>query len=348
MKASVLVPAHNYARFVGEAVDSVLAQDYDGPVECIVVDDGSTDGTPEVLEAYRGRVTCIRQENRGMAAALNTAYAASSGDIVCLLDADDVWRPGKLSTVTEVLRSRPDVGLVYHEVETVADRGRSVPDQVVASRTADGDVRRLVRLKCLPWMFRPTSTLCLSRQVAGHVFPLATVLRGNADDLVAPAAALLAPVRFVPEPLSRYRIHGENLWAGRQGTVGHGDSRTPGPAADPFEDVDGWEEPRRYCRLLEVKTAYVNSVMERAGEPAGFSPWLSWTYVKHRSRMEGVPPRRYVREILRAAAMLGGVSVPDRLAVAVRLLRRALKHREPETMAAPAGVGGGDRVRRSR
>ncbi len=341
MRVSVLIPAHNYARFVGTAVESVLAQTYPGPVECTVVDDGSTDGTAEVLEAYRSRVALIRQENQGMAAALNAAYAACSGDIVCLLDADDAWKPGKLSAVVEGFEKSPGVGLVYHDVETVDEHGQAVPAGVVSCRPADGDVAPVMRKKCLRWMFRPTSTLCLSRATARHVFPLVTALRGNADDLVAPTAALLGPVRFVPERLSLYRVHGGNLWAGRQPSRATGGERVSGKAGARFQDVDAWEEPRRYCRLLEVKTGYANRVMARAGRPAGFSPWLDWTYVKYRARLDGASPLLYTGQILRAAAGLGGVGILARFAVATRLVRRSLKNRRPTGVAPIPPSGGG-------
>ena len=89
---TIVIDNHNYARYVGAAIESALAQTYQ-PIEIIVVDDGSTDGSRAVIAAYAGRITIIFQNNRGQSGAFNTGYAASSGDIVMFLDSDDLLRP---------------------------------------------------------------------------------------------------------------------------------------------------------------------------------------------------------------------------------------------------------------
>jgi glycosyltransferase involved in cell wall biosynthesis len=104
---SVVVPVRNGERFLGEALDSVLAQDYE-PVELIVVDDGSTDGSGDIAGARGAHV--IRQEGGGLAAARNAGLAAAQGELVAFIDADDVWLPGKLVRQVEYLLDRPDVG----------------------------------------------------------------------------------------------------------------------------------------------------------------------------------------------------------------------------------------------
>src|SRR4051794_40698073 len=100
-RVSVLVNNHNYARYLPEALDSALAQDAGGAeVEYIVVDDGSTDGSFQVLKRYAPRVkTVLLPQNRGQAAAFNAGFEAASGEILCLLDSDDWWAPGKLKAV---------------------------------------------------------------------------------------------------------------------------------------------------------------------------------------------------------------------------------------------------------
>lgn len=106
---SVVMPAYNVAWCVGRAVDSVLAQDY-GACELIVVNDGSTDKTAEVLAAYGDAITVIHQGNRGMSAARNAGMRAARGEYVAFLDSDDWWLPGKLSRQVELLHSRPEIG----------------------------------------------------------------------------------------------------------------------------------------------------------------------------------------------------------------------------------------------
>lgn len=115
---SIIVPAYNYAAFLGETLDSVLAQTY-AEWECVVVDDGSTDATSQVAERYCGRdrrFRLIRQNNRGLAAARNTALRATSGKYVQLLDADDCLMPDKLDAQVAFLEAHPDCAIVYGEV----------------------------------------------------------------------------------------------------------------------------------------------------------------------------------------------------------------------------------------
>jgi glycosyltransferase involved in cell wall biosynthesis len=109
---SVLMPVHNCSAYVAQAVDSVLSQDYEAK-ELIVVDDGSTDGTVEILERYGERLRLLRQPNSGAAVARNRALSVARGDLVAFLDADDVWLPGKLKAQVAYLRSCPSAQLVY-------------------------------------------------------------------------------------------------------------------------------------------------------------------------------------------------------------------------------------------
>ncbi len=110
---SVLTANYNYAAFLGEAIESVLAQIYTN-FEMIVCDDGSTDKSCEVVEKYGQRdprVRLLRQQNGGQASAWNTAYRECRGDIICFLDADDRYLPEKLEVVVQAFRSAPDSGL---------------------------------------------------------------------------------------------------------------------------------------------------------------------------------------------------------------------------------------------
>ena len=121
MSVSLVIATFNHARFVGEALDSALAQTLRA-VEVVVVDDGSTDDTPAVLARYDGRILVIRQPNRGLAAARNAGLAASRGTYVTFLDADDVLMPTKLAEQVAVLEHAPAVGWTYCDVliETMA------------------------------------------------------------------------------------------------------------------------------------------------------------------------------------------------------------------------------------
>ena len=108
---SVVVPCFNQARFLSAALASVLDQELDGDVECIVVDDGSTDETQGVARDHG--VTLLAQENRGLAAARNRGLDAASGSLVVFLDADDCLTPGALSVNASALATRPDAAFVF-------------------------------------------------------------------------------------------------------------------------------------------------------------------------------------------------------------------------------------------
>src|SRR5579883_2718722 len=93
---SVVIPTYNYGHFLGRALASVFAQTY-APIECIVVDDGSTDDTPAVLAQYGDRVRVIKRQRGGPAAARNAGVEAAKGEFVAFLDADDWWAKDKIA-----------------------------------------------------------------------------------------------------------------------------------------------------------------------------------------------------------------------------------------------------------
>ena len=109
---SVVIPAYNAARFLGEAIDSVLKQSYPD-FEVIVVDDGSTDDTPSVLGSYANQIRVVRQENQGLSAARNAGIALARGEYIAFLDADDVWLGRKLELQVEALAEYPQASLIH-------------------------------------------------------------------------------------------------------------------------------------------------------------------------------------------------------------------------------------------
>jgi len=315
MKVSVLIATYNYGAFLAAAIESVLSQDYPGPIECVVVDDGSTDDTPAVVGRFGQRVRSIRQDNAGQAAALNRAFAESTGEVICLLDADDLWRPSKVRCIVEAFAARPEVGLVHHGLEKFFERGAGTADVRVSPREpADGNVSRVMLRRVLPWMFSPTSGLSLRRQLCEVIFPLTTSYRISADQLIAPVAALLAPVRYLPEPLGIYRIHGSNLWAVNQSQVAAADAEY---------------EAARYVSLMEEKITHANEVLRRAGQPVRLSPFLSFRYVERYSRVHSVSLLSCFPTILRALSGTTGLgrmqTVPWGFGIAGRILKHYLR-----------------------
>lgn len=109
---SVIMPAYNTVRYINEAIDSVLSQDYPNK-ELIIIDDGSTDGTVEMIRNYGREVTLLQQKNQGSAVARNAGLDIAQGEYIAFLDSDDVWLPGKLSAQVEYMEQQPDIGMIY-------------------------------------------------------------------------------------------------------------------------------------------------------------------------------------------------------------------------------------------
>ncbi|CAN5312646.1 hypothetical protein BH10ACI1_BH10ACI1_07030 [soil metagenome] len=109
---SVIIPTYNYGRFISEAIESVLAQTY--PIaEIIIVDDGSSDETEEIVKKFGKKVLYLQQKNAGVCAARNNGVANSSGDIIAFLDADDIWFPEKIEKQITKFSEDTKIGLVH-------------------------------------------------------------------------------------------------------------------------------------------------------------------------------------------------------------------------------------------
>jgi glycosyltransferase involved in cell wall biosynthesis len=135
---SVIIPAYNSERYIGEAIASVLGQTHED-FELIVVDDGSTDGTQDRALAIRDdRIHVIATANQGVGAARKTGLDAAAGQIITYLDADDRWRPEKLATEVELFRAEPEVGVTFANFVRFTDEGEWLPDQFQFYRELSG------------------------------------------------------------------------------------------------------------------------------------------------------------------------------------------------------------------
>jgi hypothetical protein len=210
---SVLIPCYNYAQYVGECIDSVLTQDYP-EFEVIVSDDGSVDCSVEEAQRRASldpRIVLIRGRHLGMAGALNTAWERSRGKIICLLDADDTFLPGKLRAVVDTFRSNPQVGYVIHRTCRTDAAGnrygvmpllKSPPSGWCAAQTlSSGGV-----LMDVP----PSSNLSFRREVLEHIFPLPETLEGFAVLVIQRLAPLLTNILSLDQALATWRLHDAN------------------------------------------------------------------------------------------------------------------------------------------
>jgi glycosyltransferase involved in cell wall biosynthesis len=117
---SILINNYNYGRFLGDAIRSALGQSY-ANLEAVVVDDGSTDNSVETTQAFGDVVHLIAKENGGQASAFNAGFAASRGEIICLLDSDDEFLPGKVERIVEVFRQNPEIGWCFENLKLFRD-----------------------------------------------------------------------------------------------------------------------------------------------------------------------------------------------------------------------------------
>lgn len=208
---SVLMANWNYGRYIGAAIESALRQSHDR-LEVVVVDDGSTDDSCDIVKGYANRdarVRLFRKDNGGAGSALNRAFAESRGAIACLLDADDLWAPGKLARVVAVFRDDPDSGLVTHPLEIIDGEGRRRGEfQCVEGGYLGDDIASLRVGHLMP----VASGLSFRRAVLERIMPIPEQrFRDSADLAIAYAASILARTVRVPELLASYRVHGANL-----------------------------------------------------------------------------------------------------------------------------------------
>ena len=202
---SVIIPNYNYAPYVGEAIDSVRAQDYPN-VEIIVVDDGSSDDSRAVIESYGEKVEGIFQPNQGVSATRNNGVAACHGEFVAFLDADDAWMPTKLSRQIERF-GNADVGLVHVGVSHVDGSGKVISENLEGK---EGHVANDLLL-LMPVILGGGSGVAIRRRIFDEVGGFDTRLSTSADWELYYRIAARCEVAFVPEALVRYRFHGSNM-----------------------------------------------------------------------------------------------------------------------------------------
>jgi glycosyltransferase involved in cell wall biosynthesis len=214
-KVSVLMPAYNYGRYVGEALESALAQDYPADrFEVIVVDDGSTDDTDGIVrdlaDRNPGRIRLISQPNSGRIAAMARARAAADGSLLALLDADDVWLASKLRRQVEVLRGRPEVGLVFCDMHTIDGDGELI--NTTQYQQEAFDVSRLYAR-----ILRSNLVYTSSLMVRAELFLEPPEVIDDWDWWLTLCAAERGEVGYIAEPLALYRWHGDNRLLGADG-----------------------------------------------------------------------------------------------------------------------------------
>lgn len=210
---SVLITNYNYGRYLKEAIDSALNQTYNH-TEIVVVDDGSTDDSPEVIASYRNRIIGIYKANGGQASAINAGFAISRGDIVCFLDADDVWLPTKVEEVVKAASTYPDAAIVYHKVQNIDRSGQILSPAWPPYKAIQGDISEKVARSGSWWPWPPSTALSFRRTFLTQVMDIPeTEYRISADAYLADLAPFFGEAIGIDRVLSRLRLHGDNNWS---------------------------------------------------------------------------------------------------------------------------------------
>jgi glycosyltransferase involved in cell wall biosynthesis len=218
---AVIITSYNYLNFVAEAIDSALAQTR-APKQILVVDDGSTDGSPAFLRERYGhdpRVTLLCGENGGQLAAFQRGVAAADADVLCFLDADDRWQPEYLAKIGAIYDSRKDVGFVFSDIILFGETNRTKGE---GDQAIDYGYTALATYALAHWYGSPTSALSLRKSHAISCLELPHELakrwRLSADAALVYGASILGARKYyLPTQSVMYRIHGSNGWWSNKG-----------------------------------------------------------------------------------------------------------------------------------
>ena len=173
---SAIILTYQFEDYLAASIDSVLAQDYPADrLEVVVIDDGSSDATPEAIAPYLDRVRYVRKDNGGLLTSVNRGFAEATGELLALQSGDDMWTPQKLARQVEILRTRPEVGLVYGDMQVVDNDQRVLQPSFWASNGIT------------PQRARPLGALLRGNFVSGGTMIVRAALRERFHPLPAHA-----------------------------------------------------------------------------------------------------------------------------------------------------------------
>jgi glycosyltransferase involved in cell wall biosynthesis len=202
---SVVINNYNYAHYLRECVDSALNQDWPN-VEVIVVDDGSSDNSREVIESYGSRIKAVFKENGGQGSAVNAGFEASGGEWIIFLDADDMLKPDAVESVMQ--SARVATSNVQYYLEVIDDESHDTGVRLPTRPMHEGDVRSVV-VQFRYYNSPPSSGNAYSRKFLEQVLPMPPEKwRISADAYLILAAPFYGFIDCVKRPLASYRRHG--------------------------------------------------------------------------------------------------------------------------------------------
>jgi len=205
---SIIINNYNYDRFLPEAINSAINQTYPY-TEIIVVDDGSTDNSRDIITGYGDRIIPIFQPNGKQAAAFNSGFTKSKGDIIIFLDSDDYLFPHAVEQIVAIWK--PELSKVHYRLTVVDKIGKSLgySSPQGSAPLATGEVSKILLDKG-GYVSTPTSGNALNRQVLEKLFPIPDEYKLTADDYLSFQVPFYGDVAAIEKPLGAYRIHDTN------------------------------------------------------------------------------------------------------------------------------------------
>ena len=281
---TVLINNYNYGRFLREAIDSALCQTYPH-LEVIVVDDGSTDESRDIITSYGQSLIAVFKDNGGQASAFNAGIAASQGEVICFLDADDFMHPAKVESVLPYCRPG---SLIYHRLRMLPGPG-IYPEPI---GPGGNFYTYALKYRFIPFVAAPTSALAISRDLAQRLFPLPTRnVRSSADDFVVKGSALFGNVFGIPDVLATYRIHGANAWYGTREVK----------SAAFVRELEDYLNAKLVCAGKEPVIDFHRSMFARDVVPQSFPELATLALSVFRHHQDAVTLRFMLRTLIRAS-----------------------------------------------
>jgi len=207
MRVSTIIPTYNNESTLAQAIDSALAQEFEGQ-EIIVVNDGSTDSTQSVLESYGTLITRIRQENQGQPTARNVGIERAAGKYIAFLDADDIWLPGRLSKTVAALERNPTASLVFSDYVRIDEAG--TPVQYSAFPASLAHPPSMDEILTHWWPITPTA-VTMPRSIWDRCGGFHTEATGFEDLYLFILAREYGEFEYLAEPLAKFRMGSAEL-----------------------------------------------------------------------------------------------------------------------------------------
>lgn len=222
---SILINNYNYGLYLKSAIDSSLRQTYLN-TEIIVVDDGSTDGSQEIIRSYGDKIKPVFKSNGGHASALNAGFAASRGDIICFLDSDDMFLPFKVQEIVEAFTTLEDIDWVFHPLFDIKTDEMEKQDlkplieyESQKSTYVKIDFRKQIRAGQQPEFVPQTSAISFSRKILKKILPIPEDQKTKTyigDTYMSMGCVLHSKGCVIDKKLSLYRLHSSNAYSNMQ------------------------------------------------------------------------------------------------------------------------------------